>query len=327
MRHWMTAGGGLVLALLSAVGGAGAAAAQTQPARELIERVGFGEINWTTGWIKAKGVGSPPANATGDRGLALAERAGYLVALRNLLEIVNGVRVDAEATTDRYVDKSEVIRTRISGFVRGAQVIKTQELPDKSVEVLIKMPLWGSESLISAFLSEKNVPSLGLPPESDDGQSVTGFVIDARGLGVKPACFPIILDENGAVVYGPQQVDRAAVEKDGMAAYRALPAKADLSSVFGEDAFVIRPIQQVASGPREGRRPLKLKGLGKAGSLQANIMISSEDAKRLRDDARVGRALKRGKVVIVTDPLIGGMEGRGPVDRGLVAALPGLGPR
>jgi hypothetical protein len=126
------------------------------------------------------------------------------------------------------------------------------------------------------------------------------------------------------VVFGPKTVDRAAAQKDGMVHYMAAPKGADLSQFIGEHAVIVRPVQTAPPAPpREGRKPLKIKGGDKAGALKANIIISGEDAKKIRDDAQLSVALKRSKVVIVTDPLIGGMEGRLPDGWFVAMAVPG----
>lgn len=297
----------IALAIITSIG---SAQAESTQANQAIEQVGSGEINWTGGWIRAKGIGRPSERAGPEEGRAQAERAAYVTAVRNLAEIVNGVRVDAEATVDRYLQKNEVVRTRVNGFIRGAQIEQTRALSDHSVEVSVKMPLWGPGSLVTAFLPEKGAAdTMGL--ESKREEEYTGLVVDARGLGVKPACFPLILDKDGVPLYGPQTVERAAMESNGMVEYQALPAKKDISFLFGGETYVIKPVQ-AASATREGKSPLRLKGAGKAGSLQANVLVSQEDAAKLREDAGLARALRRGKVVIVTDPLIGGMEGRAP---------------
>src|SRR5437016_13066730 len=82
-----------MLSLLAAgvllAGESGVALAQSHMAGEAVERVGLGQVNWTTGWIKATGVGVPPAD--GGPGARLkAERAGDGGALRNLLAIATG---------------------------------------------------------------------------------------------------------------------------------------------------------------------------------------------------------------------------------------------
>lgn len=294
------------------IGGMAATAlAEVVALGQAVERSGNGEINWTTGSVQATGLGAPPDKGGPGQARAMAERAAYAVAVRNLLEIVKGVRVDSATLVENYIVTNDVIKTQVSGFVRGAQTVKKDVQADGGVEITVRVPLWGVDSLITPFLNEKAIGSQNLPPEPESGEGPTGLVIDARGMGLKPAFFPMVVDENGTVIYGPDMIDRATVEKNGAVQYQTLPKGANISSLFGEDAYVIRPVQ-IALVPREGRRPLKIKGVDKAGALKANILISSDDAKKIRGDAQMGAALRRSKVVVVTDPLIGGMEGRLP---------------
>jgi hypothetical protein len=304
--------------------GAGPAGAQVVPIGDAVERTPgkSGEINWTNGWVYATGLGAPPANAKPGQARAMAQRAAYTVAVRNLLEVVKGIRVDSATLVENFIVTSDVIKTEVSGFVQGAQVDKTDVQPDGGVEVTVKVPLYGGDALIGAFMGDKGITPKELGPEAQGDQGYTGLVIDARGLGVKPAFFPSVVDEQGAVLYGPETVDRATVERNGMVQYKALPKDAKISSFFGEEAYVIRPVQ-LSAGPREGRRPLKIKGADKAGALKANLLISSDDAKKIRGDATMKSALVRSKVVIVTDPLIGGMEGHAPQPEGLMVAQGG----
>lgn len=315
-RRWMLVSGAIGACV---TGTAASVLAQTAAPAHLVEKTSSGSVNWTSGWVKATGIGVPPQNA-GPAGKALAQRAAFSVAVRNLLEVVKGVRIDAATLVENYIVQNDVIKSQVSGFVKGAQIEKTIESPDGSVEVFVKAPLWGVNSLYDPFLDQMGVQDQKLPPEPAS-ESYTGLVIDARGLGVKPACFPAVLDDKGEVVYGPKMVDRAAAQKDGMVHYMAAPKGADLSSLLGEGAYVIRPVQSAPPAPpRSGRVPLKIKGGDKAGALKANIIISSDDAKKIRDDATLSVALKRSRVTVVTDPLVGGMEGRLPGFEHLLAA-------
>lgn len=318
-KRWMLAGGVIGVC---ACGSVPLALAQTAKPGPLVEPISSGSVNWTSGWVKATGVGVPPPNA-GAAGKAMAQRAAFSVAVRNLLEVVKGVRIDSATLVENYIVQDDVIKSQVTGFVKGAQIEKTIASPDGSVEVLVKAPLWGVNSLYDPFLDQMGVQDQKLAPEPAE-ESYTGLVIDARGLGVKPACFPAVLDDKGDTVFGPKTVDRAAAQKDGMVHYMAAPKGADLSSLFGEGAYIVRPVQAAPPAPpREGRRPLKIKGGDKAGLLKANIIISSEDAKKIREDPTLVAQLKRSRVTVVTDPLIGGMEGRLPgFDQLLALAAP-----
>src|SRR5512139_2950167 len=80
-----------------------------------------GKVDWTTGVVTAVGIGAPPANAANPaQARAMAERAAQVVAYRNLLEAVKGVRVDSTTTVENFMVTSDVIRTQVSGFVQGA---------------------------------------------------------------------------------------------------------------------------------------------------------------------------------------------------------------
>ncbi len=274
---------------------------------------GGGTVNWTSGWITAVGKGAPPPNpANSAQSRMMAERAAKVDGYRALLEVVNGVRVDAATLVENYTVTNDVIKVEVSGIVKGAIPVKTEFQPDGGAEVTLRMPLAGGKSLANVFLNEKKIQPLNGPQASSPEEGVSGVVIDARGLGVKPAMFPALVDDKGQVVFGPEQVDRAATERDGMVQYKVLPKGADLSSVFGEGQYVIRPVQNAPIPPREGHRPLKVKGASSAGVFRANIMISSDDVKKLQSNPQAMAAFRRARVVVVTDPLIGGMEGRAP---------------
>jgi hypothetical protein len=125
--------------------GSGIASAQTFGASDAVETTAAGRINWTVGEVYATGIGAPPAYpANAAQARAMAERAAFVVALRNLLETVKGVRVDSDTVVENFMTKSDAIRTKVDGIVRGARVVKTQYMSDGSVEVLVAMPMKGA---------------------------------------------------------------------------------------------------------------------------------------------------------------------------------------
>ena len=122
----------------------GRTSAQTFGASDAVEATASGTINWTVGEVYSTGIGAPPprpVNAAQAR--AMAERAAFVVAIRNLLETVKGVRVDSETIVENFMTKSDVISTMVDGIVRGARIVKKQYLSDGSVEVLVSMPMRG----------------------------------------------------------------------------------------------------------------------------------------------------------------------------------------
>lgn len=92
--------------------------------------------------IRATGLGAPPPirpGTTPAQVRLLAERAAKADAYRNLLERTKGVRIEGETTVQDFVAKSDVIRTRVDGVLRGARVISSRILPDRTYEVVIEV--------------------------------------------------------------------------------------------------------------------------------------------------------------------------------------------
>ena len=85
-------------------------------------------------------------------------------------------------------------------------------------------------------------------------------------------------------------------------------------------------VDKKETGPslnRVGPRPLTIKGLAKAGDFQADIIVSASDAKKLREDENLLKALRKGRIIIVTDPLIAGVEGSLPRSTTIIASVVG----
>ena len=136
-----------------------ATCASGQGPREVTERLPQGEINWTQGKVTAKGSGLPPTGAIPSQARLMAERAARADALRNLLESVKGVRVDAETTVENFTTKSDRIMTRVSGIVIGAREVGKRYLSDGSVEITMEINLTGE--LLAVMLQE--LPPLNMP--------------------------------------------------------------------------------------------------------------------------------------------------------------------
>ena len=348
----------LVMALFVAIATAvsGLVTAQTGGPGDAVEKTGSGTINWTTSEVYATGIGAPPAmpvNAAQAR--AMAERAAFVVALRNLLETVKGVRVDSETTVENFMVTSDVIRTRVDGIVKGARVIKTQYVSDGSVEILVAMPMKGA--LMDAIVpdtfgrpligqtplkttpaqpAKPQVPSPALvkpaepskpsvpsaipekkpeptkpstpqtatvpekkpePPKQPDlpkpiqtpeggttiafkGGTATGVVVDGRGLGLRPALLPRIVDSQRQEIYVGQVVTRTNAVEQGVAGYA-------------------KDVNAAANNFRVTDNPAVLKGLRASGAARTDIVVGQADAQMLRQLSSKGDFLQYCRVIIV----------------------------
>lgn len=116
-------------------------------AEDHIEWVGANSgINWTTGQVTAEGAGLakpgvPPAAAK-----LLSCRAAVVDAQRNLLESIQGVRVNSATQVTDLMLESDIIKTSVEGLLQGASVVKRSPQDDGSCLVQMTAPLSGDFS-------------------------------------------------------------------------------------------------------------------------------------------------------------------------------------
>jgi len=246
-----------------------------------------GIINYEDGYVEAVGIGAPPERYMGKpNARPMALRAAQVDAYRNLLEIVQGVRIDATTVVKDFMTESDVIRASVEGLVKGSKVMNKEYLSDGTVEVTVRMNLSGrlSQSIMpKAF--EKEQGSAPPPPpavSAPSGDIFTGLVIDARGLAARPAMSPKVVDENGKEVYGSMNVDRLYAIQQGMTGYA-------------------RDLTAAQSNPRVTNNPVSVKGVKADGPGKCDIMISNADAEKIRASGDNLSFLKKCRVMIVLD--------------------------
>lgn len=245
-----------------------------------------GKIDWSTGVITAVGIGAPPAQtANAAQARAMAERAAQVVAYRNLLEAVKGVRVDSTTTVENFMVTSDVIKTEVSGIIQGATVMDKKYMSDGSVEVTVGMRLTGA--LADALLPKTagTPPVLTTPPAgspTSSGQVYTGLIVDARGLGVRPAMAPKVLSEEGKEVYGSAWISRDFAVREGMVGYLKDPVSAQ-------------------ANPRVTDKPLTVKAIKVSGDARVDMVISNADAASLQSASQNLSMLEKCRVIILVD--------------------------
>jgi hypothetical protein len=279
----------------------------------------------------------------------MAERAAMVVALRNLLEVIKGVRIDSETVVENFMTTSDIIRTQVSGIVRGAMPVKKQYLSDGSVEITVGMKMRGA--FLDVIIPENfgvsraivplpptrpvppsPVPAKPVPPTPPPvperkpepvkpepakpepqqpartptpppppapspappspgggaepstaqfkGGKATGVVIDGRGLGLRPALLPRIIDQSGQEIYVGQVVTRTNAVEQGVAGYA-------------------KDVNAAANNFRVTDNPAVIKGQRASGAGKTDIILTNADAQVLRDLSRKGDFLQYCRVIIV----------------------------
>lgn len=274
---------------------------------DYVQNADSGAVNWQTGYVTAKGIGVPPPNSVSlAQARAMAVRAATVDARRNLLSMIKGVQIDAQTTVQNAMIADDTVVERVRGFLQNSQILDTAYMSDGSVEVTVGMNMRGGLSstllppdmpfLPPRSLAPTPIPAPAVPqtpapeavvPEQPQAPApvapaITGLLVDARGLGARPAMSPKVVDENGEEVYGSASVSREYAIQQGMAGYAKDP-----------DAAV--------ANPRIAAAPMVVKAIAVKGKARTNLVISNADAAMLRETNAAQDIMEKCRVMIVLD--------------------------
>ena len=260
-----------------------------------------GSVNYGDRTIQAIGIGFIPENViNAGQARRAAMRIAKQDALRQLIEIVNGVNVTSETTVSGAMF-DDVIKTQVQGAIRGArQVGEPKYLSDTSVEVTYEVKMADisrvllpmAEKAPTLTFDDVTVGGAATPEASSDQGSnadsgptsggVTGIIIDGKGLGLRPAMSPRIMNQSGSVVYGPGQYSRDYAASNGVVGYA-------------------KSLEQAKADPRVQGNPLVIRGSSVSGSSAADLVVSNVDAGKIaRADGSAG-LLGNCRVMFVLD--------------------------
>lgn len=285
--------------------------AQTWTAPGPTDKVENG-VNWTWHVIQAKAIGVPPPNAaSAEQGRALAITAATVLARQELLAIARGVTINARTTVQAAMVASAVTEARVVGVVRGSRVVDVRDLGGGGVEVTVAIPATGEFADVllppapprpmtpaPVSIPAPGPPQASPPPAAPPASSAPptpsrplallpsevyiGLVVDARGLGVKPAMAPKIISEAGQEVYGFSVVDRNWVIQQGMAGYS-------------------KSLRAAQAHERVADSPLTIKAVAVARANMTDVVISNADAQLLVGAGQHLAFLEKARVMMVVD--------------------------
>lgn len=308
-----------------------------------IQSTADGGVDWTGGFITTEGKGI--AESMDNQGQLMAKRAATVVAARNALAIAVGINVDSGGRASDVRNG----RMMLEGVIKGHEVVEVTWLPESDppeVRVRLRVPLWGVKSMSSVFrdvhrqrVARSGVQRIALVTERVDvSQSV--LVIDARGTGLEPSLFPFVVTDSGGLLHDVSRLApetakrqpparfvesdltyeelRACVEDGVWLPDQAGPVRARLASYAqAESVAEAQPTtSQPASQPaKKSRRRVRrgrvaVKAVEASGDKKTRIVVTSEDAEKLRRSPEGASLIREGQVVIVVDSAAAGTQGR-----------------
>ena len=256
-----------------------------------------GSINYADRTIQATGIGFIPVNViNAGQARRSAMRIAKQDALRQLIEIVNGVNVTSETTVSGAMF-DDVIKTQVQGAIRGARKVgEPKYLSDTSVEVVYEVsmnnisrallpmaeraPVLSYESVTATGTAAVAAGQGGGAAAAPASGGVTGIIIDGSGLGLRPAMSPRILNQSGTVLYGPGQYDRDYAAANGVVGYA-------------------KTLGQAKADTRVQGNPLVLRGASASGTAKTDVIISNADAGKLVSAGRSAGLLQDCRIMFV----------------------------
>jgi hypothetical protein len=242
----------------------------------------------------------------------MTRTAAWNVALANLLEVVNGIRVDAQTTVQNYVTTNAEVQTRVEGMVKQATVIEEQELPTGEFKTTVQMQVAGelTEHLASPSATPVVTPHTDevksspdrtpkppikrtSPPKQSSAKpqtSYTGLLVDARGTGAQQCLKPIIKTQDDDI-YSLDIVDKQFISDP------SLP-KEDKNRI----AWYVTDEDKARSHKRVAHNPFKVKAVRAVGTNKTDLIIDEISAQRIQSQPGYLDFFKKAKVVILIDP-------------------------
>ncbi|MEJ2367928.1 MAG: hypothetical protein P8Z49_06175 [Acidobacteriota bacterium] len=158
----------------------------------------------------------------------------------------------------------------------------------------------------------------GGPSEKSPLASFSDVEIDASGTSAKPALFPQVKDATGKTVYSASSVDPQVAREKTIARYVAPSEEGGGKTISMMDTLrsplacigVLLAANAGRPARPRGDHPLVVKALKAEGRLHADIVITEEAARRIRQLEKKEGLLSKGKVVVVLRSDVGGVESR-----------------
>ncbi|GAK49606.1 hypothetical protein U14_00829 [Candidatus Moduliflexus flocculans] len=284
-------------------------------------------INWQTGFLKSEGIGKKGSM-----------RAAELVARNNALKTLLVTNLNATSQFDAYFSRQKQVSLKIQNVLIKNAVI--EELPPDSTrpdeaKVMATLPFYGISGLTSFLVGDQELylEPLPVPAQSErqpaaPSEEFTGIIFDVRRLPqMQPALLPNIVSEDGDILYDASHVEKSVFETQGMIHYvQANDPK--LSSLLGERPLIVTPLiiastsndmavfsllAQAQQRRRHGNN-LTVSAANSAGQIPVNVVVSMEDAKKIKQLNETQQLDKEGRYTILIGGEIGGVKGEVPTN-------------
>lgn len=264
-------------------------------------------VNWVDEYVEvmAGGTADPDRVISEAHAVSVATKTARHLAYEKLAETISGINITSDAVYNRELMIDSNLQTSVEALIRGAQVVEERHdrLHDGSIWAQVRLGIHLQGEGNSLMASSKPWMQTNLSPEAQvtiedparkaveklaEGQpeavqeEITGIIIDAGGMEVKPAMAPAIYSRNGTLIYGFHNVDEDYVVQHGLAGYA-------------------QSVEDAKNMSRVGDNPLVVKADSVRGNNSCDVVLTNEDAARISAASMEKPFLQECRVVFVVN--------------------------
>lgn len=292
-------------------------------------------VNWTNGSAVAEGAGLAKPGTPPSLAKMMACRAALVDAQRNLLESLQGVRVEGITLVDKLMLESDLVKSSVEGTLKGAVMTSRRPQADGTCEVTLTAPIAGNfaRDVYTAVLAPNNQSSapmksaiqkavfatldfvLGAVASSAHANqssmetaletltrrldALEALMTDQKGLPKAVPGLPtgLVIDARGSN-FIPSMSPKIRKLRAGV----IYPKMRDQQTLADRGQLVSLFTRDVATAqqhPIVGDRPVVLKALRTWGDTRTEIVLNSEGSSRLEKMIQDGVMQDAGVIIVL----------------------------
>jgi len=292
-------------------------------------------VNWTNGSAVAEGAGLAKPGTPPSLAKMMACRAALVDAQRNLLESLQGVRVEGITLVDKLMLESDLVKSSVEGTLKGAVMTSRRPQTDGTCEVTLTAPIAGNfaRDVYTAVLAPNNQSSapmksaiqkavfatldfvLGAVASSAHANqssmetaletltrrldALEALMTDQKGLPKAVPGLPtgLVIDARGSN-FIPSMSPKIRKLRAGV----IYPKMRDQQTLADRGQLVslfTRDVTTAQQHPIVGDRPVVLKALRTWGDTRTEIVLNSEGSSRLEKMIQDGVMQDAGVIIVL----------------------------
>ncbi len=290
------------------------------------------EVDWGNRVLVARGRGLQQGD--GGQSELMAKAAAKDFAIRNAVALAGGIRIGIDGSFRQFRSGS----LYLDALVKGAEAKRYENIEEYGQTwwiAEVHVPLLGIKGLSGQVVKEArrshrrvgkglrrlHRDSAYFPDPPEDSV----LLIDARGLGLTPSLYPILVGADDQLVLDADSVSEQNLVERGLCGFVTTELDAD-DLERGQAVASLAPIRQAfPQPPVRTDMPLNIgadwlpkrilvKGEKAVGPERSFLRLSDQATQRLKQDHRAASLLYGGKVMVIVDAASTGQEGSLPGD-------------